>query len=205
MEKLVNDFSFGLFFWQMLLFLMLLFLLKKYAWKPILSALNDREEGIKNALESAEKAKLEMQNLQADNQKLLQEARLEREVMIKDAREIKEKMILDAKEEAKSEADKMIISAQAAIESEKKSAIADIKTQVASLSIEIAEKVVKNELSDKDKQLQLVENMLNDSTLNRSKRSFLGCTPITDGINSSAGTKLLATSNSLWSQYCLVI
>ena len=98
MEKLVNDFSFGLFFWQMLLFLMLLFLLKKYAWKPILSALNDREEGIKNALESAEKAKLEMQNLQADNQKLLQEARLEREAMIKDAREIKEKMILDAKE-----------------------------------------------------------------------------------------------------------
>ena len=116
MEKLVNDFSFGLFFWQMLLFLMLLFLLKKYAWKPILSALNDREEGIKNALESAEKAKLEMQNLQADNQKLLQEARLEREAMIKDAREIKEKMILDAKEEAKSEADKMIISAQSAIE-----------------------------------------------------------------------------------------
>ena len=166
MEKLVNDFSFGLFFWQMLLFLMLLFLLKKYAWKPILSALNDREEGIKNALESAEKAKLEMQNLQADNQKLLQEARLEREAMIKDAREIKEKMILDAKEEAKSETDKMIISAQSAIESEKKSAIADIKTQVASLSIEIAEKVVKNELSDKDKQLQLVENMLNDSTLN---------------------------------------
>ena len=109
MEKLVNDFSFGLFFWQMLLFLMLLFLLKKYAWKPILSALNDREEGIKNALESAEKAKLEMQNLQADNEKLLQEARLEREAMIKDAREIKEKMILDAKEEAKSEADKMII------------------------------------------------------------------------------------------------
>jgi len=166
MEKLVNDFSFGLFFWQMLLFLMLLFLLKKYAWKPILSALNDREEGIKNALESAEKAKLEMQNLQADNQRLLQEARLEREAMIKDAREIKEKMILDAKEEAKSEADKMIISAQAAIESEKKSAIADIKTQVASLSLEIAEKVVKNELSDKDKQLQLIENMLNDSTLN---------------------------------------
>ena len=75
MEKLINDFSFGLFFWQMLLFVLLLFLLKKFAWKPILNALNDREEGIKNALESAEKAKLEMQNLQADNQKLLQEAR----------------------------------------------------------------------------------------------------------------------------------
>ena len=74
MEKLINDFSFGLFFWQMLLFVLLLFLLKKFAWKPILNALNDREEGIKNALESAENAKLEMQNLQADNQKLIQEA-----------------------------------------------------------------------------------------------------------------------------------
>ncbi|MCP4484058.1 MAG: F0F1 ATP synthase subunit B [Flavobacteriaceae bacterium] len=166
MEKLINDFSFGLFFWQMLLFLLLLFLLKKFAWKPILNALNDREEGIKNALESAENAKLEMQNLQADNQKLLQEARVEREAMIKEARDIKEKMISDAKEEAKSEADKMITNAQAAIESEKKSAIADIKNQVANLSIDIAEKVVKNELSNKDKQLQLVEDMLNDSTLN---------------------------------------
>ena len=120
MEKLINDFSFGLFFWQMLLFVLLLFLLKKFAWKPILNALNDREEGIKNALESAENAKLEMQNLQADNQKLIQEARTEREAMIKEAREIKEKMISDAKEEAKAEADKMISNAQDAIESEKK-------------------------------------------------------------------------------------
>lgn len=166
MDKLLNDFSFGLFFWQMTLFLLLLLLLKKFAWKPILDALNDREEGIKNALDAAENAKQEMQNLQADNQKLLQEARSEREAMIKDARDIKEKMIADAKEEAKVEADKMIVNAQAAIESEKKSAIADIKNQVANLSIEIAEKVVKNELSDKNKQLQLVESMLNDSTLN---------------------------------------
>ncbi len=166
MEKLINDFSFGLFFWQMILFVLLLLLLKKFAWGPILSALNDREEGIKNALDSAEKAKLEMQNLQADNQKLLQEARTEREAMIKEAREIKEKMISDAKEEAKTEADKMITNAQAAIESEKKSAIAEIKNQVASLSIDIAEKVVKSELADKDKQLKLVESMLNDATLN---------------------------------------
>jgi F-type H+-transporting ATPase subunit b len=166
MEKLINDFSFGLFFWQMLLFVLLLFLLKKFAWQPILKALNDREEGIKSALESAENAKLEMENLQADNQKLIQEARIEREVMIKEAREIKEKMISDAKEEAKSEADKMISNAQDAIESEKKSAITDIKNQVANLSIDIAEKVVKGELSDKDKQLKLVEDMLNDSTLN---------------------------------------
>jgi len=166
MEKLINDFSFGLFFWQMILFVLLLLLLKKFAWGPILSALNDREEGIKNALDAAENAKLEMQNLQADNQKLLQEARTEREAMIKEAREIKEAMISDAKEEAKTEADKMITSAQAAIESEKKAAIVEIKNQVASLSIDIAEKVVKSELADKDKQLKLVESMLNDATLN---------------------------------------
>ena len=151
MEKLINDFSFGLFFWQMLLFVLLLFLLKKFAWQPILKALNDREEGIKSALESAENAKLEMENLQADNHKLIQEARIEREAMIKEAREIKEKMISNA---------------QDAIESEKKSAITDIKNQVANLSIDIAEKVVKGELSDKGKQLKLVEDMLNDSTLN---------------------------------------
>ena len=166
MEKLINDFSFGLFFWQMLLFVLLLFLLKKFAWQPILKALNDREEGIKSALESAENAKLEMENLQADNHKLIQAARIEREAMIKEARKIKEKMISDAREEAKSEADKMISNAQDAIESEKKSAITDIKNQVANLSIDIAEKVVKGELSDKGKQLKLVEDMLNDSTLN---------------------------------------
>jgi len=166
MEKLINDFSFGLFFWQMILFVLLLLLLKKFAWGPILSALNDREEGIKEALDSAEKARLEMQNLQSDNQKLLQEARSEREAMIKEAREIKEKMISDAKDEAKIEADKMIINAQAAIESEKKAAISEIKNQVASLSIDIAEKVIKSELADKDKQLKLVESMLNDATLN---------------------------------------
>ncbi|MCB0455496.1 MAG: F0F1 ATP synthase subunit B [Aequorivita sp.] len=166
MEKLVNDFSFGLFFWQIIIFVLLLILLRKYAWKPILNAVNDREEGIKNALDSAEKAKLEMQNLQADNEKLLQEARSEREVLLKEAREIKTKMIADAKEEAKAEADKMVANAQAAIESEKKSAISELKQQVATLSLEIAEKVVKNELSDKDKQLKLVDEMLGDAKLN---------------------------------------
>lgn len=166
MEKLINDFSFGLFFWQIIIFVLLLLLLRKFAWKPILNAVNDREEGIKNALDSAEKAKLEMQNLQADNEKLLQEARVEREMMMKEAREIKAKMIADAKEDAKTEADKMVAQAQAAIESEKKSAIAELKQQVASLSLEIAEKVVKHELSDKDKQLQLVDEMLSDAKLN---------------------------------------
>ncbi len=166
MEKLINEFSLGLFFWQTLLFLLLLFLLRKYAWKPILNAVNEREEGIKNALQSAENAKEEMQNLQADNEKLLKEARQERESMLKEAREMKDKMIADAKEEAQVQASKMIKQAQATIESEKQAAVAELKNQVATLSVDIAEKVVRGELSDKDKQLKLVEDMLGDVTLN---------------------------------------
>jgi len=166
MDQLLNDFSPGLFIMQTILMLGLIFLLVKFAWKPILTAINDREEGIKDALDAAENAKREMENLQADNEKLLNEARAEREVMMKEARELKAKMIADAKEEAKAEADKMISHAQTAIESEKKSAIADIKNQVASLSIEIAEKVVSEELANKDKQLKLVEDMLGKATLN---------------------------------------
>lgn len=166
MEKLIQEFSLGLFFWQAVLFIGLLLLLRRFAWKPILNAVNEREEGIRSALASAEDAKKEMQNLQADNEKLIKEARAERETLLKDAREIKAKMIEDAKGEAKAEADKMIAQAQSAIEAERKSAIADLKNQVASLSVEIAEKVVKNELSDKDKQLGLVEEMLGQATLN---------------------------------------
>src|SRR5690606_9535495 len=130
MEKLINDFSIGLFFWQLVLFVVLVLLLKKFAWKPILDAVEKREEGIKGALDSAEKAKLEMQNLQADNQKLLKEARAEREEMLKEARDIKNNMIEEAKGEAQAQANKMIAQAQSAIESEKKAAIADLKTQV---------------------------------------------------------------------------
>jgi len=120
MEKLINDFSFGLFIWQVVIFVGLIFLLKKFAWKPILDAVNEREQGIKNALESAESARNEMQNLQADNQRILQEARAERDAMLKDAREMKEKMVADAKNEAQEQGQKMIDQAKAAIESEKK-------------------------------------------------------------------------------------
>ena len=165
MGKLFEDFSLGLFFWQAVLFLALMFLLRKFAWKPILDSVNDREEGIKNALDSAEKAKLEMQNLQADNEKLLKEARAEREAMLKEAREMKNKMIEDAKTEASESASKLVAQAQASIESEKKAAIAELKSQVANLSVEIAEKVVRTELSNKDKQLQLVETMLAEKSL----------------------------------------
>ncbi|HZW62659.1 MAG TPA: F0F1 ATP synthase subunit B [Flavobacteriaceae bacterium] len=166
MEKLLGEFSIGLFFWQSVLFLALLFLLHKFAWKPILNAVNEREEGIKNALDSADKARREMENLQADNEKLLKEARAEREAMLKEAREVKNKMIEDAKGEAKEQANKLIVQAQAAIETEKKAAIAELKSQVASLSIEIAEKVVREELSNKEKQMKLVESMLGEAKLN---------------------------------------
>ncbi len=158
--------GFGLVFWTAITFLILLFILRKFAWKPILGAVSDREEGIKNALASAEEAKKEMQNLKADNERILKEARVERDAMLKEAREIKDKMISDAKEQASEEAGKIIKQAQASIESEKQAAIADLKKQVATLSVEIAEKVVRKELSGKEKQLGLVEEMLDEVTLN---------------------------------------
>lgn len=166
MDKLINQFEFGLFFWQVLIFVGLLLLLKKFAWKPILDAVNEREEGIKNALDSAEKAKKEMQNLKSDNEKLLADARAERDALMKEAREIKDKMISDAKTEAQAQGEKMINQAKAAIESEKNAAMADLKNQVASLSLEIAEKLLKDELSNKEAQTKLVEKMLGDAKLN---------------------------------------
>ncbi|MEP5338973.1 MAG: F0F1 ATP synthase subunit B [Algibacter sp.] len=166
MDKLINEFSIGLFFWQLVLFVGLVLLLRKFAWKPILEAVEKREEGIKDALDSAEKAKLEMENLQADNQKLLKEARAEREEMLKEARDMKNNLIEDAKTEANETASKIIEQAQAAIEGEKKAAIAELKAQVSNLSIDIAEKVLRAELSDKDKQVALVESMLGEAKLN---------------------------------------
>ncbi|NHM07803.1 F0F1 ATP synthase subunit B [Flavobacterium sp. CYK-4] len=166
MEKLVNDFSFGLFFWQMLIFIGLIFLLKKFAWKPILDSVNEREEGIRNALLSAENARKEMANLQADNERILQEARMERDAMLKEARELKEKMISEAKSEAQAAAQKETEKAKAAIASEKNAAMAELKTQVSSLSLEIAEKLLKDELSNKEAQVKLVEKMLGDTKLN---------------------------------------
>ncbi len=156
----------GLIVWTAVSFLVLLFILRKFAWSPILKAVSDREDSITDALEAAEAAKSEMENLTADNERILKEARLEREAMMKEARELKAKMISDAKEEAKIAADSMISQAQAAIESEKKAAVADLKSQVASLSVDIAEKVVKSELADSDKQRKLVEDLLGDATLN---------------------------------------
>ena len=166
MEKLINQFEFGLFFWQILIFVGLILLLKKFAWKPILDAVNEREDGIKNALLSAENAKKEMLDLQADNQRILQEARLERDTMLKEAREMKEKMVADAKNEAQVQGAKMIEQAKVAIESEKNGAVAELKAQVATLSLSIAEKLLKEELSNKESQTKLVEKLLGDVKLN---------------------------------------
>jgi F-type H+-transporting ATPase subunit b len=158
--------GFGLIFWTAITFIFLLLILKKFAWKPILGAVSDREEGIKDALASAENARKEMENLTADNERILKEARAEREILLKEAREIKIKMIEDAKGEAQTQANKMIEQAQAAIESEKKAAMAELKNHVAELAVDIAEKVVREELSNKDKQLKLVESMLGEAKLN---------------------------------------
>ena len=165
MLDLINDFSPGLFFMQALILIILIVLMRKFAWKPILEALNQREDGIANALASAEQAKVEMANLEASPQAAAQEARAQRDEMIKDAREIKEKMIADAAGEAQEKADKIIASAQEAIESEKKAALADIKSQVAELSVSIAEKLTRKELSEKDAQLALIDKMLAEANI----------------------------------------
>jgi F-type H+-transporting ATPase subunit b len=165
MEKLINDFSFGLFFWQIILFVLLLILLRKYAWKPILDALNSREEGIQNALDEADKARQEMVDLKSSNEKILKEARLERDALLKDARMIKDKMISEAKDEAKTQSNKIIEQAKMTIENEKLAAITELRNQVAELSIGIAENIMQDELSNKGKQVQLIEKMLNEARL----------------------------------------
>jgi len=166
METLLNDFSPGLFVVSLILLLALIVLMVKFAWKPILNSLEERESGIKDALASAENARSEMENLQADNAKLVKEARAEREAMMKEARDIADNIVAEAKEEAKEVTTKLIENAQDAIIQEKQAALAEIKKNVAELSIGIAESVIKKELSNKKEQLELVEGILKDVTLN---------------------------------------
>ncbi|PQJ79845.1 F0F1 ATP synthase subunit B [Polaribacter porphyrae] len=166
MEALLEDFSPGLFIISTILLLILIALMVKFAWKPILNSLEERESGIQDALAAAENARKEMQNLQADNERLVKEARAERDVMMKDARDIRDKMIADAKEDAKEVTTKLIENAQASIQQEKQAALAELKKNVAELSIGIAESVIKRELSSKKEQLKLVEETLKDVTLN---------------------------------------
>jgi len=165
MEKLITEFSIGLFFWQTIIFVALILLLKKFAWKPILDSVNEREQGIKDALLSAEKAREEMASLQSDNELTLKKARAERDALLKEAREIKQKVIDDAKIEAKIEAKKIITQAKEAIQNEKNSAIVDLKNQVADLSVGIAEKVLQSKMSEDKAQMSLVKELIKDVTL----------------------------------------
>lgn len=156
----------SLLFWATLIFIILLFLLSKFAWKPILSAVKQREDSINNALDAAEEARKQMANLKADNERLLAEARTERDAMLKETKELKDKIVAEAKDEAHREGQKLIEQAKQTIEAEKKVAVAQLKSQVASLSIEIAEKVMKAELSDEKKQTALIDEYLKGATLN---------------------------------------
>ena len=156
----------GLLFWMFVSFGIVLLILKKFAWKPILDSVKEREDSIEEALAQAGKAKEELEKLQANNEDLLKQAREERDLLIKDAREAKDKMIGEAKSKAKEEADKIMVSAREVIEAEKTAAITEMKNQVAVLSIEIAEKILKDELSSEDKQKKLVNNLLEDVNLN---------------------------------------
>ena len=152
----------SLSFWTLIVFVCLLLLLRAFAWKPILKALKERETSINNALEAADEAKKEMANLKADNEKLLAEARQERDAILKEAREIKERIVSQAKEEAHQEGAKLIAHAKTSIENEKKMAIAEIKQQIATLSLDIAKKVLTKELAAEVKQEKLVESLLNE-------------------------------------------
>ena len=156
----------SLIFWTTLIFVVFFILLAKFAWKPILGAVKSREESINNALASAEAARREMQNLTADNERILQEARMERDALLKEARDMRDKMVADSKQEAQVQGERMIEQAKAAIDAEKNAAMAELKSQVSSLSLEIAEKLLKEELSNKDAQTKLVERMLGDVKLN---------------------------------------
>ncbi len=158
--------GFGLIFWTSVVFLILLVLLKRMAWTPILNNVDARNKSIEEALVAAKNARDEMSNLKADNDRILKEARAERDEMLKEAREIKASIISEAKNAAKDEADKMIASAKVVIENEKAGAISELKNTVGSLSVDIAEKVLRAELKDADKQNAFIADMLKDIKLN---------------------------------------
>ena len=164
MEKLINEFSVGLFFWQSVLFIALIFLLRKFAWKPILNSVNEREEKIEGSLKAAEEAQKKIQDLNNESEILIAKAREERDVVLKEARDTRDTIVADAKNKAKEEADKVMESAREEIQNEKQMAIIDLKNQVASLSIEVAEKIIRTELASDDKQKQLATNLAEEVT-----------------------------------------
>lgn len=164
MELLTPDL--GLFIWNLVAFLILFFILKKTAWKPILKSLDEREKGIADSLATAVQVKAEMAQLKNENEALLAKAREERALLLKEARDTKDKIINEAKEQAKVEAGKIITDAQAAIEQQKMAALTDVKNQVGSLVIEVAEKILRRELANKAEQENYIRQLSNEVKLN---------------------------------------
>ncbi len=158
--------SFGLIFWTLLSFIIVLVILKKYAWGPILSSLNEREKGIADSLETAERVKREMTQLKSENEELLAKAREERAAMLKDARDTKDRIVNEAKDQAKLEANKIISEAQQAIQAQKMAAITDVKNQLGKLVIEVTEKVLRKELANKEAQEEHIKGLVNEVKLN---------------------------------------
>lgn len=156
----------GLFFWQVVIFIPFVFLLMKFGWKPILASLKEREESIQQALDAAEKAKLEMASLKSDNEKLLKAAREERDRMLKDAKDAANRLHDEAQVAARKNADRIIEDAKAVIQTEKQAALRDVKAQVAMFSLAISEKLIKKNLSDDKQQKELVDTFLKDLKLN---------------------------------------
>ena len=158
--------EFGLIFWQLVIFLIVLFLLAKFAWKPILLSLKEREDSIENALRMADQAKLEMQALKAGNEKLITEARLERDKMMQEATQMANQLVEAAKNKATEEGSRLIMQAREAIQNEKNAALAEVKNTAAKLSIDIAERILRRELADQPAQQQLVDSYLKEVNLN---------------------------------------
>ena len=163
---LLEDFSSGLFIIQSVIFLIVLLVLRKFAWKPIMDAVNEREVTIVDSLNQAKLAKEEVQNLKAENEMIIREAKMERDNILKEAREIKERIVTEAKDIAKTEGDKMIEQARQSIQAEKAAAMSDIKNQIGALSLNIAESILQDKLSTDGAHNALVENYLNKSNLN---------------------------------------
>ncbi len=163
--SLINP-GFGLVIWMTIAFGIVLFVLAKYAWKPIMSALKEREASIEESLQAAEKAREAMQDLKLDNEKLLREAKDERDALLKEARNIKESIIEEAKEKANTEASNIIDSAKERIEHEKNAAVVEIKNLIAQNAIAIAEKVLRDELKDKKDQMDYINKLLKETSLN---------------------------------------
>ena len=156
----------GLFFWNLIAFLVVFLILKRFAWKPILNSLREREQGIADSLASAEKVKSEMALLKSENEALMAKAIEERSQLLKDARETRDRIVSEAKEQAKTEANKIILDAQAAIQQHKMAAITDLKNQVGHLVIEVSEKVLRRELSNRGDQENYISQLAKDVKLN---------------------------------------